>query len=51
MRHLATWARHLKVVQSLPADTVLRSELIATAEAHIEAKLVALSKPRLRQPS
>jgi hypothetical protein len=48
---LATWARHLKVVQSLPDDTVLKAELIESAVAQIEAKLVALSKPRLRQPS
>jgi hypothetical protein len=42
---LATWARHLRYVQSLPADTLLRSELIEAAEAHIATSLAATTSP------
>jgi len=32
---LATWQRHLAECRRLPADTMLKAELIETAEAHI----------------
>jgi hypothetical protein len=35
---LATWQRYLRDLRTLPNDTVLKAELIETAEAHIEAK-------------
>jgi hypothetical protein len=35
---LATWERHLEECRRLPRDTPLRSQLIADAEAHIEAE-------------
>jgi hypothetical protein len=35
---LQTWQRHLRDLRTLPDGTLLRSELIQTAEAHIEAK-------------
>jgi hypothetical protein len=38
---LATWKRHLAYVRSLPPDTLLRSELIEAAEAHIATSSLA----------
>src|SRR6266446_8551136 len=32
---LATWERHLAYLRCLPADTLLRDEMLRTAEAHI----------------
>jgi hypothetical protein len=35
---LEVWQRHLEECRRLPRDTLLRSQLIADAEAHIEAE-------------
>jgi hypothetical protein len=32
---LVTWERHLAALRLLPADTLLRDEMLRTAEAHI----------------
>jgi hypothetical protein len=47
---LATWLNHLEVLRRLPADTLLRDEMIRTAEAHIATVLAATAFPEFQNP-